>query len=283
MQLQVNQQEKLSTLGQLVAGVAHEINNPVGFILSNLPPAREYVAEIAQILQLYQQHYPEPAAEIEQAIAAAELEYALADLPEILDSMQVGADRIRDISASLRRFSRLDANTKVAANIHEGLESALLILGHRLKACNGRPAIAVLKEYSDLPEVECYPGQLNQVFMNILSNAIDALEMLTESERAEILPTPTIRIRTEVLERDRIIVCIRDNGPGMTVEIQQQIFDPLFTTKSTNRGTGLGLSISRQIVADTHSGQLTCHSAIGEGTEFVITLPIFASDLPALV
>jgi len=279
-QLQVIQQEKLSTLGQLVAGVAHEINNPVGFILSNLPPAREYVADIVQILQLYQQYYPAPAAEIKQAIEAAELEYALADLPAILDSMQIGADRIRDISASLRRFSRSDARTKVAANIHEGLDSALLILGHRLKACNGRPAIAVLKQYSDLPEVECYPGQLNQVFMNILSNAIDALEMLLGSDWAESLPNPTIRIRTEVIEDDRVVVCIGDNGPGMTAEIQQQIFNPLFTTKSTNQGTGLGLSISRQIVADTHGGHLTCRSVTGEGTEFVITLPIGAGDLP---
>ena len=297
-QVQLIQQEKLSTLGQLVAGVAHEINNPTGFILSNLAPAREYVADITQVMRLYQQHYPQPVAEIEQAIEDAELNYVLQDLPAILDSMQLGADRIRDISASLRRFSRADAKTKVAANIHDGLNSALLILGYRLKARDGYPAIAIQKQYGDLPTVECYPGQLNQVFMNILSNAIDALETLRVPETAKNGAVPTIQISTAVVENsptsalrcepadappcnsadtppcERIAIRITDNGPGMPAAIQQQIFDPLFTTKASHQGTGLGLSISHQIIAGNHGGQLTCQSTVGEGTEFAIILPI---------
>ncbi len=267
-QVKLIQQEKLSTLGELVAGVAHEINNPVSFIFSNIDPANEYIADITKILRLYQQYYPEPVPEIVQESEAVDLDYALVDLPKILDSMQLGIDRIRNISVSLRNFSRSDTVAKIPADLHAGLDSTLLILQHRLKSCGDRLPIKVSKHYGDLPQVVCYPGQLNQVFMNILANAIDALE---EGMGGQI-PNPQIRIYTEIPDPERVVIRIADNGLGIPPEIKQQIFQPMFTTKCVGKGTGLGLSICHQIVVQQHGGKLSCVSTPGVGTEFTIEI-----------
>jgi signal transduction histidine kinase len=275
-QLQLVQSEKMSTLGQLVAGVAHEINNPIGFIAGNLSFAQQYIQDIIKLVNLYQQYYPHPALEIRNQIELMELGYVVEDLPHLISSLKEGTDRIRNISTSLRTFSRTDFLNKVSVNLHEGLDSTLMILKHRLKANCNRPAIEVIKEYGSLPLVECYPGQLNQVFMNIIANAIDAFE---ESERghsvSDQLSPNTITIRTEVNEDTAsVVIGIEDNGPGMSDEVKEQVFDYLFTTKPVGQGTGLGLSISRQIVVEKHGGILRCSSSLGQGTEFVIEIPI---------
>ena len=281
-QVQLIQREKLASLGQLIAGVAHEISNPVSFIFSNYTPTKEYISDIIKILRLYQKYFPTPPAEIQEESEAVDLEFLLEDLPKIIDSMKVGAQSLFNISMSLRNFSRLDTLSLVPVNIHEGLDSTLLILQHRLKASGDRPAIEVIKEYDSLPLVECYPGQLNQVFINILANAIDALEEEidvclvgeegTSHEAASV--TPTIWIRTEVHEGDFVVIRIVDNGSGITPEVQQRLFEPMFTTKPVGKGTGLGLSISRQIIQEKHRGRLLCISSPGQGTEFVIEIPI---------
>lgn len=272
VQTRLIQKEKMSALGQLVAGVAHEINNPVGFIAGNLTHAQSYINDILNLLHLYQQHYPNPVSDIQEEIEQIDLDYLVEDLPQLISSMKVGVERINQISVSLRNFSRSDTSSKVLANIHEGIESTLLILRHRLKASAACPAIEVVKDYGDLPQVECYPGPLNQVFMNILANAIDALEEAMLKEKTE--RSPTIKICTEVLEGDFVEIRIADNGVGMTEDVQKQLFEPMFTTKPTSKGTGLGLSISRQIMVEKHKGQLTCCSKLGWGTEFIIKMPI---------
>ncbi len=293
-QSQLVQTEKISSLGQLVAGVAHEVNNPVSFISGNVRYASDYVQGLLNLVHLYQQEYPNPTPLIQAEIEAIELDYLIEDLPKILASMQVGTDRIRDIMQSLRNFSRVDEAQK-SVDIHSALDSTLMILQHRLKATNKRPAIEVIKNYGNLPLVECYGGQLNQVFMNLLSNAIDALE---EGEGASapnpgvaLLPrilgqdkakgkgedpnTPSIWIRTEVSsDLSYVVIRIADSGPGMTEEVQAKLFAPFFTTKPVGKGTGLGLSISYSIVVEKHGGQLKCASAPGEGTEFAIELPL---------
>ncbi|WP_293147295.1 MULTISPECIES: ATP-binding sensor histidine kinase [unclassified Microcoleus] len=275
-QLQLVQSEKMSALGNLVAGVAHEINNPVGFINGNIDEATTTIKDVINHLKLYQEKLPNPGEEIEQDAEDIDLEYALADLPKMLSSMKVGCDRIRGISTSLRTFSRADKDYKVPFNIHEGIDSTLLILKHRLKANEHRPAIEVVTDYGNLPRIECFPGQLNQVFMNLLSNAIDALDESSQGrsfDRIEANPN-CIRVRSG-LEGDRHIkITIADNGAGMTESVKQRIFDHLFTTKAVGKGTGLGLAIARQIVVETHGGKLSCNSAVGEGTEFAIVLPV---------
>jgi predicted ATPase/signal transduction histidine kinase len=276
-QLQLIQSEKMSALGNLVAGVAHEINNPVGFISGNIDEAIAAVKDLTEYLELYHEKFPNPGEEIAEKAEEIELEYLLEDLPKMLSSMKVGCDRIRNISTSLRTFSRADSSSKVAVNLHEGIDSTLMILRHRLKANENRPEIQAIKVYGNIPAVKCYPGQLNQVFMNILANAIDALEE-SNSQRsyAEIQANPNqITIKTEVTaDNQQVAIKIQDNGLGMSEEVKARIFDHLFTTKSLGKGTGLGLSISRQIVQETHGGSLTCESVLGQGTEFTIWLPI---------
>lgn len=266
---QLVQSEKMSSLGQLVAGIAHEINNPVSFIYGNIAPATEYTQDLMDLIALYQQHYPNPVKEIADEIEARDLEFITTDLPKLLTSMKVGAQRIQEIVLSLRNFSRLDEAEKKAVDIHEGIESTLMILANRIKATSNRPAIAIIKNYANLPPVECYPGQLNQVFMNILTNAIDALE-----ENYEQNPTfvPTITISSEVNTKKKVIIRIQDNGLGIPEHIRKQIFDPFFTTKPPGKGTGLGLSISYKIITEKHQGELRCVSSPETGTEFAIAL-----------
>ncbi|HEY9852932.1 MAG TPA: ATP-binding protein [Leptolyngbyaceae cyanobacterium] len=275
-QSQLIQTEKISSLGQLVAGVAHEINNPINFISGNIGYAYKYSQGLLDIVRLYQQYYPHPVPEIEKKSEALELDFLMEDLTKLLSSMKVGVDRIQEIVLSLRNFSRLDEAEMKSVNIHEGIDSTLLILQHRIKAKPNRPAIQIIKKYGDLPLVECLAGQMNQVFMNLLANAIDVLE---EAEEKSRIQTPTILIRTEKINSTQIAITITDNGPGMTEQVCQKLFDPFFTTKPVGKGTGLGLSISYQIVVEKHGGQLKCVSAPGQGAEFTIVLPHTLSEL----
>jgi predicted ATPase/signal transduction histidine kinase/tRNA A-37 threonylcarbamoyl transferase component Bud32 len=273
-QLQIVQSEKMSALGNLVAGVAHEMNNPLGFISASLQHAKPTFADIIQHLQLYQASIANPDQYILDHAAEIDLNYILEDLPKVIDAMMIACDRLKNISTSLRTFSRADQDYKVRFNIHEGIDSTILILKHRLKANTQRPAIEIITEYGDLPEVECFPGQLNQVFMNILANAIDALDEFNLGRTfSEIQGNPNKITITTRRENDQVKISIADNGMGMSEEVKQRIFDHLFTTKGVNKGTGLGLAIARQIVEDTHGGKLTCNSVLGEGTEFVIAVP----------
>ena len=267
-QSQLIHAEKMSSLGQLVAGVAHEINNPVNFIHGNLNYVNDYIQDLLSFIQLYQQHYPNPTAEIAEQAEEIDLAFLEEDLPKLLTSMQVGTERIREIVLNLRNFSRLDEAELKVVDIHEGIDSTLLILQHRLNLESDSPNIEILKNYGDLPKIECYAGHLNQVFMNILTNGIDALLEAKDKDKKQI------RIRTEARDSDWVVVAIADNGPGMSQEVQQHIFDPFFTTKPVGRGTGLGLSISYQIVVEKHGGQLKCISAPGEGAEFLIKIPV---------
>lgn len=270
-QAKLIQTEKMSSLGQLVAGIAHEINNPINFIHANLNHARMYMEDIFKLLQLYQSQLSTELPEIQAQLEDMDWEFVLEDLPKLLGSMQVGTQRIRNIVRSLRTFSRLDETGIKRADIHEGIESTLMMIQHRLIPKPGCPEIQVIQDYGELPLVECDAGQLNQVFLNILTNAIDALdEVIVEPDCTE----PTISIRTEVLGSDRITIRIANNGPHIPEEVQQQLFDPFFTTKPVGRGTGIGLSISYQIVTEHHGGSLRCVSAPGKGAEFIIKLPI---------
>ncbi|MCC5605710.1 HAMP domain-containing protein [Nostoc sp. CHAB 5834] len=269
-QSQLIQNEKMSSLGQLVAGIAHEINNPVNFIYGNLKHTDDYTQQLLWLLQLYQKHYPYPETEIQNAKEEADIEYLTEDLPKMLTSMKIGASRIREIVLSLRIFSRLDEAEFKMADIHEGIDSTLLILQHRLKSQSHRPQITVIKEYAEIPKIQCFAGQLNQVFMNILANAIDALE---EAFQHGLCPEPIICISSAQVNKN-LVVQISDNGTGIPEAIQSHLFDPFFTTKPIGKGTGMGLSISYQIITEKHGGSLQCISLPGQGAEFVITIPI---------
>ncbi|BAY11233.1 trifunctional serine/threonine-protein kinase/ATP-binding protein/sensor histidine kinase [Calothrix sp. NIES-2098] len=279
-QTQLVQSEKMSALGNLVAGIAHEINNPVGFLSGNIQPALDYIQDVFGLIDLYQQEYLHPSAKIQKQIEAIDLDYIREDLPKVVASMREGVNRICDISTSLRTFSRSDSDRPVAYNIHDGINSTILILKHRLKANNIRPEIKIIKEYGQLPPVECYAGQLNQVFMNILANAIDALEDANKGRSfADIQANPNqIRITTATTaDGQQVVIRIQDNGTGMSDEVKQKIFDHLFTTKGVGKGTGLGLAIARSIVVEKHNGTLEVNSILGEGSEFAITIPLEAS------
>ncbi|HEY9853234.1 MAG TPA: ATP-binding protein [Leptolyngbyaceae cyanobacterium] len=274
-QTQLVHSEKMSSLGQLVAGIAHEINNPVNFIHGNISHAARDFQDMLHLLHLYQRHYPDPVPEIRSAIEEVDLDFVSVDLPKLISSIKIGADRIRDIVYSLRNFSRLDEAERKPVDIHEGIDNTLLILNHRLRTQPNRPEIRLIKEYGNLPFVECYAGQLNQVFMNLIANAIDALEEEHQREKSTTKNEdyPTIRIRTELVDNCHVSVRIRDNGSGIPESVLPRIFDPFFTTKPVGKGTGLGLSISHRIIIEQHKGKLNCISAPGEGTEFAIVLP----------
>ncbi|WP_334949142.1 ATP-binding protein [Nostoc sp.] len=269
------QNEKMAALGQLVAGIAHEINNPINFIAGNLVHAIKYSQNLLDLIRLYQQCYPKPNEEIQTAIAEIELDFLSTDLPNLLTSMQVGTKRIEQIILSLRNFSRLDESENKSVDIHEGIDSTLIILQSRLKNHETNGTIKIVKEYGDLPKIQCYAGLLNQVFMNLLVNAIDAIQdSLVISHPSLLRDKGQICIHTELTDDKQVIIRISDNGPGIPESFQKQLFDPFFTTKPVGKGTGLGLSISHQIVVEKHGGQLQCISAVGEGTEFIIKIPV---------
>jgi len=273
-QIKIVQSEKMSALGNLVAGVAHEINNPVGFLVGNIQPALEYIKDLFGLLDLYQQKYPQLDPEIQEEIENIDLDYIREDLPKLIGSMREGVKRIRDISTSLRTFSRADTNYPVACNIHDGIDSTIMILKHRLKANDTRPEIRVIKEYGNLPQVECYAGQLNQVFMNVLGNAIDALEESNQGRPYAGIANQ-ITINTEIDgDKKQAVIRIKDNGVGMSEAVREKIFDDLFTTKGVGQGTGLGLAIARHIVVEKHGGTIEVNSVLREGTEFIIFLPL---------
>ena len=271
-QIQLIHTEKMSGLGQLVGGVAHEINNPVTFIDGNITHAKQYTQDLLNLVKLYQEHFPEAPEEIEDEIEAVELDFLKEDILKIHESMKTGTQRIRDIVLSLRNFSRLDEADFKQVDIHEGIDSTLLILQNRLKLKADVEEIIIVKEYKKIPLVECYPSQLNQAMMNILSNSIDSLETNIKNKNQTL--KPEISISTELSDNNHVIVRIADNGCGMTEEVHSKIFDPFFTTKPVGDGTGLGLSIAYKIIVTKHNGELSCNSELGKGAEFIIDIPV---------
>ncbi|WP_392535483.1 ATP-binding protein [Nostoc sp. C117] len=272
-QAQLVHSEKMSSLGQMIAGIAHEINNPVSFIAGNLRYANQYINDLLDLVAVFQEQYPQINPTVAAKIKSIELEYLCDDLPKLMASMSTGSERITDIVLGLRNFSRLDEAKIKSVDIHEGIDNTLMILNHQLTLPNKLPDIQIVKEYNQLPNISCYANQLNQVFMNIINNAIYALKENIQYWQSAT-KIPTIQIKTLVVDNERILISIKDNGPGMKSEIQEQIFNPFFTTKPVGQGTGLGLSISYQIIVEKHQGKLNCISALGQGTEFKIEIPI---------
>lgn len=277
LQLQLIQHEKMSALGDLVSGIAHEINNPINFIAGNIQYIEDYCQDLLNLLKLYEEIYPEPVEKIQENIQEIDLEYLKKDLFEILASMKIGTDRLIHLSKSLRIFSRADTSEMISCNIHEGIDSTLLMLKSRLKATEYRAEIQIIKNYGKLPDIKCYLGQLNQVFMNLISNAIDAIDEKSTSNYNNSQSQSTnnhIIISTYIKPDNKYaIISIKDNGPGIHPDIKERIFERLFTTKAVGKGTGLGLSIGREIIEDKHQGKLQCISTPGEGTEFIIEIP----------
>jgi signal transduction histidine kinase len=271
MQIHLIQAEKMSSLGQLIAGIAHEINNPVNFIHGNIRHLHNYVINLLEFVELSQECSERVNSDLQSKAEEIDLEFIKIDLPKVIKSMEVGTHRIREIVLSLRNFSHIDQSELKAIDIHQGIEDTLLILGHRIKPQKNSdyPRIQIVKHYGDLPLVNCYAGQLNQVFVNILVNAIDAIEESASSDRQ-----PCIKIQTQVIDDNYVEIAIADNGSGIPEAIQQQIFNPFFTTKPVGKGTGMGMAISYQIITEKHKGRLTCVSSLGKGTEFIIQIPI---------
>jgi two-component system, NtrC family, sensor kinase len=281
-QIQLVNTARISSLGQLVAGIAHEINNPVNFIHGNLTYFKEYTDILLKIVQKYQDIYPNPPKEVQELIKKSEVDFLAQDLTKVLTSMTGGTQRISEIVKSLRTFSRLDEAELKKVDIHEDIDSTLMLLAHQFQAKNQNPEIKVIREYGQLPLIECYPAQLNQAFMNILTNAIDALQDCNESgimtQKKSIDSLPTIRIRTEVIDATWLAISITDNGRGVNEKDRSKLFDPFFTTKPVGKGTGMGLSISYQIIVNKHGGQISCFSVSGEGAEFTIKIPVEAKN-----
>jgi two-component system, NtrC family, sensor kinase len=271
----------MSSLGQMLAGIAHEINNPINFINGNITYVQRYSEELLKLIELYQKFYPNLPTEIQTYIEDIDLDYICEDYSRITNSISLGTSRIIEIVTSLRNFSRLDQEITKKVDIHQGIDATLMILSHRLKATDKRPEIKIIQNYNSLPLIECYPAQLNQVFMNILANAIDALEDYDlQRDRDEIKKYPSqIKITTEVIAVNEIVVYITDNGAGIPADIINKLFNPFFSTKPIGKGTGLGLSISQQIIVEQHHGRLLCESAIGKGTEFKIEIPIYQREM----
>ena len=274
-QIKLVQHEKMATLGNLVAGLGHEINNPVGLIFSNIDPIKEYLSSLLYAIKLYQHEIDDSTPEIAVEIENLEIDFIAEDFPKLIESIETAVKRLKSISSSLRIFSRADTAAKTFFDIHDGLESTLLILKYRLKDNEHRPKISIVKDYGKVAPVKCYAGQLNQVFMNLLANAIDALDEAVEIFTYEELEANPKRITiTTTVAEERAIIRIGDNGKGMTEEVMSKIFESSFTTKAVGKGTGLGLAISRQIIEEKHGGTIKCRSEVGKGTEFEIALPI---------
>ncbi|MEH2279910.1 MAG: response regulator [Nostoc sp.] len=304
-QVQQIQNEKMVALGQLVAGLAHEINNPISFIYGNLQYAGQYVEDLVNMIEVYQQEYPKPTPKIQQIAKDVDLNFIIKDLQNLIGAMYRGSDRIREIVLALQHFSRHDEAEMKRVNIHEDIENTLVMLQHRLREAADHPAIVVVKDYGNLPLVTCYASELNQVFMHLLNNAIDAIEegvgngewgMGNQSLKEEVgngewrvgnqsstpyslLPTPQIRIHTEVTDLNMVKIAIADNGLGIEESLRSRLFDPFFTTKPVGKGSGLGLSISYQIIVQKHRGNISCNSSVGKGAEFVIEIPTEQPDI----